>query len=387
MHTNMNNLDGIKTDIYYLPTSPIRPIPPPAYPMQSPSSSPCAIVLPLQPSIYPSLSFDSTKTSEPYQGVIVPDDCIPLQAIHIRDYMIWSIANIVLGLMFGLIAVMLSIRTRKLKQQGDIEGQIASWKIRIALEEKQLQGYKSIMIIQPDQIDKNDHFWKNNEYGIIPSLRIQDITLNGVLPILLFLETSIPSLLPESSLELKGHVLERAFESLEFQRVCSEDLISYFLSFDNFNTSFIDTNLREKREKKLFSELIRWNDYITQVNPVNYIAHTSFTLADILFFPELALAVQFGLSLDYFSSLNIYYETLSKRPSIHKTWPYHWLHTNIKYDWLSNINQFAMFNTKQQKLIESTSHKSIDQDKNENIELLSQSSEKTKSLDDKTDEL
>ncbi|CAF2794167.1 unnamed protein product [Rotaria sp. Silwood2] len=267
-----------------------------------------------------------------------------------------------------------------------MSGQIASWKIRIALEEKQLQGYKSIMIIQPDQIDKNDNFWKNNKYGIVPSLRIQDITLNGVLPVLLFLETSIPSLLPESSLELKGQVLERAFETLEFQRICSEDLISYFLSFDDFHTSYMDIDLREKREKKLFSELIRWNDYIKQVDSVNGIAYTSFTLADVLFFPELALAVQFGLSLDYFSCLSIYYETLSKRPSIHKTWPYHWLHTNIKYDWLSNINRFAMFNIKQQKIIESVSHKSIDQDKNENMELLSQSSTKTKSFDDKMNE-
>jgi len=110
--------------------------------------------------------------------------------------------------------------------------------------------------------------------------------LNGVLPALLFLESSIPTLLPESSLEEKALVLERAFEvdsiqfetnsnhvsfyliiqSLEFQRVCCEDLISYFFSFDNFNTSFIDKDLREKRENILFCELIRWNDYITQVS-------------------------------------------------------------------------------------------------------------------------
>jgi len=48
-----------------------------------------------------------------------------------------------------------------------MSGQIASWKIRIALEEKQLHGYKSIMIIRTDHIDKNDNFWKNNEYGIV----------------------------------------------------------------------------------------------------------------------------------------------------------------------------------------------------------------------------
>ena len=48
-----------------------------------------------------------------------------------------------------------------------MSGQIASWKVRIALEEKGLRGYKSIMIIRPDQIDKNNDFWKNNEYGVV----------------------------------------------------------------------------------------------------------------------------------------------------------------------------------------------------------------------------
>ena len=37
---------------------------------------------------------------------------------------------------------------------------------------------------------------------------------------------------------------------------------------------------------------------------MNGIVHTSFALTDILFFPDLALAVRFGLSLDYFSSLS-----------------------------------------------------------------------------------
>jgi hypothetical protein len=48
-----------------------------------------------------------------------------------------------------------------------MSGQIASWKIRITLEEKQLQGYKSIMIIRPDRTDRSDDFWKNNEYGMV----------------------------------------------------------------------------------------------------------------------------------------------------------------------------------------------------------------------------
>jgi hypothetical protein len=57
----------------------------------------------------------------------------------------------------------------------------------------------------------------------------------------------------------------RIIQSLHFQRISSEDLISYFLSLDMYNTPFFDTDLREKREKILFRELIRWNDYISHV--------------------------------------------------------------------------------------------------------------------------
>ena len=42
----------------------------------------------------------------------------------------------------------------------------------------------------------------------------------------------------------------------------------------------------------------------SQQESVDGIAHPSFTLADIFFFPELALAVYFGLSLQSFPCLS-----------------------------------------------------------------------------------
>jgi hypothetical protein len=55
-----------------------------------------------------------------------------------------------------------------------MSGQIGSWKVRLALEEKHLQGYKSIMLIRPDQCHSSDEFWLNNEYGVVSDARLDD---------------------------------------------------------------------------------------------------------------------------------------------------------------------------------------------------------------------
>jgi hypothetical protein len=84
----------------------------------------------------------------------------------------------------------------------------------------------------------------------------------------------------------------------------------------------------------------------------------------------------------------MYYETLSKRPSIRKTWPYHWLHTTMKYDWLLNIDRFAKFYSKQpeiscqNKTLSNTINNDISEDQDEKIDLLNESSEEIENLND-----
>ncbi|CAF2389050.1 unnamed protein product [Rotaria sp. Silwood2] len=126
MHTNMNCLDELNTNNCYRPTSSIQPISPPAYPMQGPPP-PYAI----PPPLYPLSSVNIIKTSEPCQSVPVPDDYIPYETLHIRDYMTWSIVNVFLGFMLGLITLMLSLQTKKLKQEGDIKGATRMSKITL----------------------------------------------------------------------------------------------------------------------------------------------------------------------------------------------------------------------------------------------------------------
>ena len=48
---------------------------------------------------------------------------IPVQSAIIQDYLAWSIVNIFMGgLLLGIVAIFLSLQTRKRKEKGDLFG-------------------------------------------------------------------------------------------------------------------------------------------------------------------------------------------------------------------------------------------------------------------------
>ncbi len=144
MPHNATNPSTAQSDVCYLPSapmqsvsSPLYPIPPapPMYPTPAPAPTyPTSVAPPPPPPPYavspnmqvpmqqPSPVF-FTQMQVPYQGVIITGNMIPVQAVHIRDYMAWSIVNVFLGgFILGFIAVLLSARTRRRKQEGDLQG-------------------------------------------------------------------------------------------------------------------------------------------------------------------------------------------------------------------------------------------------------------------------
>ncbi|CAF3375198.1 unnamed protein product [Rotaria sp. Silwood1] len=121
MHSNMNNPDERRADTCDLPTLPMQLISLSTYPIHGPPP-PYAMTPPLNPPLYSPPTVDITKTSEAYQSAIVPDDYIHLETVRIRDYMSWSLVNVILGAMIGLITVVLSLKTRQRKESGDILG-------------------------------------------------------------------------------------------------------------------------------------------------------------------------------------------------------------------------------------------------------------------------
>jgi hypothetical protein len=69
----------------------------------------------------------------PYRGVIITSNFIPPQTAQIKDYMIWSIINLFLGGLFlGLIAILLSLQTRRRKMDGDVIGARSLSRITLA---------------------------------------------------------------------------------------------------------------------------------------------------------------------------------------------------------------------------------------------------------------
>jgi len=66
----------------------------------------------------------------------------------------------------------------------------------------------------------------------------------------------------------------------------------------------------------LEAELAHWENYLGKAN---YVAGNSFTVADIAFFPFLALLVKRNFTLS--ANLQEYYQTISQRGAVQQTWP------------------------------------------------------------------
>ncbi|CAF4586941.1 unnamed protein product [Rotaria sp. Silwood1] len=221
-------------------------------------------------------------------------------------------------------------------------GSIPCWRVQIALSEKQIINYKHQMI----SLDQNEHKMKpiidENPRGQIPSLKIGNIILNESLTICLYLEDLIKNqgtkFLPDD-LYLRAQVLKCTFDSLRLQKFGSENVI-YYIWHTPSERHNID--LLNKRKGVLVDELIRWNNRFKQQNQENlYAVGNQFTLADIFLLPQLAFLVHCGYPIQLHQQLgnkkkirqnlnkklfrNSYYKHLRDRPSVHRSFPPHWL--------------------------------------------------------------
>ena len=61
-----------------------------------------------------------------------------------------------------------------------------------------------------------------------------------------------------------------------------------------------------------------------QVGDGGFIAGRTISMADIAFFPILALLVRQGLEFEKFPRLGKYHAQMCERPSVKATWPPHW---------------------------------------------------------------
>ena len=116
----------ISSEFCYAPSAPMQSILPPSYSVSTAAAPPpisyTSIASPSGP-IYPTAPMLIRPVQMQYPGVVITGNLIPPQTANIRDYMVWSIINLFLGgCLLGTIAIFLSKKTRKRKQEGDVEG-------------------------------------------------------------------------------------------------------------------------------------------------------------------------------------------------------------------------------------------------------------------------
>ena len=75
----------------------------------------------------------------------------------------------------------------------------------------------------------------------------------------------------------------------------------------------------------LFGKYIYIFVYLLQQGNGCYIAGKEVSMADIIFFPNLAFLIRLGMSLsERFPHLGAYYDKMKERPSVKGSWPPHW---------------------------------------------------------------
>ncbi|XP_046843045.1 glutathione S-transferase A-like [Xenia sp. Carnegie-2017] len=203
-------------------------------------------------------------------------------------------------------------------------GSVPCWRVMICLEEKALRKYDSRQLSFLNGEHKSEHVLDINPRGQLPAFKHDDTILNESLGICHYLEDMFPNkgskLLPDNQKE-KALTLQRVYETLTLQRKWQQVL--YYLLY----TPIDDQNkeVMKKNKTELIEELRHWENYLEKHEGDFYLTGKEFTMADAVFFPQLAMLVRMHHSLGKsFPLLNDYYNRLSSRDSIQITWPPHW---------------------------------------------------------------
>ncbi|XP_030644277.1 glutathione S-transferase A [Chanos chanos] len=196
------------------------------------------------------------------------------------------------------------------------------WRVMIALEEKNIREYDKKLL----SFDKKEHKAKEtldiNPRGELPAFRHGDNVVNESIAACLYLESQFksngPSLIPESA-EEQALMYQRSIEILNVQQK-TVDVLTYNERVPEAERH--DSAVKREREA-LSTELKLWESYMHKVGP--YMAGKSFSLADVVVFPTIALTFRLGLSHEKYPKLAKYYNLMKERPSVKATWPPHWL--------------------------------------------------------------
>ncbi|MGH0171539.1 UNVERIFIED_CONTAM: hypothetical protein FKN15_061463 [Acipenser sinensis] len=178
------------------------------------------------------------------------------------------------------------------------------WRVMIALEEKNLQGYQQKLL----SFEKNEH--KSEPVMAINPRGQNQFKSQGT------------QLIPDSSAE-QALVYQRMFETLTLQQKMA-DVIYYTWKVPEGERH--DSAVKRNKEA-LSAELQLWEGYFQKMDAGSYAAGKYFTMADVMVFPQIAYAFRFGLSQEKFPKLEEYHNLVKERSSVQASWPPHWKET------------------------------------------------------------
>ncbi|XP_061738503.1 glutathione S-transferase A-like [Nerophis ophidion] len=212
-------------------------------------------------------------------------------------------------------------------------GSAPCWRVMIALEEKNLQGFKNTLL----SFDKNEHkspgVLAQNPRGQLPTFKHGDNILNESYAACFYLESQFKcqgsKLLPDGAAE-QALVYQRMFEGITFyDKLFAVIYYEWSVPEDERHESAFKRNC-----EALATELHLWEGYL-QAGP--YLAGPNFSLADVAVFPTVANLFRYGLTAVRYPKLSEYHTLLKERPSVRASWPPHWQEDPTGEDTLKDL--------------------------------------------------
>uniref|UniRef100_A0A4W5J844 Glutathione S-transferase rho n=1 Tax=Hucho hucho TaxID=62062 RepID=A0A4W5J844_9TELE len=189
------------------------------------------------------------------------------------------------------------------------------WRVMIALEEKQLQGYKQKLLSFEKAEHKSQEVLDINPRAQLPAFKHGDNILNESYAACMYLESR-----PMNESIEGPYVDDYHGIVLTFPLPGNVIYYNYRVPEGERHDSAIKRN-----KENLAAEIKLWEGYFQKMEVGSYLAGKAFSLADVIVFPVIAYAFRFGLSTKRYPKLGAYYDMMKDRPSVKATWPPHWL--------------------------------------------------------------
>uniref|UniRef100_A0A668SDF1 GST N-terminal domain-containing protein n=1 Tax=Oreochromis aureus TaxID=47969 RepID=A0A668SDF1_OREAU len=191
------------------------------------------------------------------------------------------------------------------------------WRVMIALEEKNLQGYNQKLLSFEKMEHKSQQVLDINPRGQLPTFKHGDNVINESYAACFYLESQFKSqgtkLIPDGPAE-QALMYQRMFEGLTFyEKLNAVIYYEWYVPEGERHESALKRN-----KEALVTELKLWEGYLQKVF-------------------EIILILIRRLSPERYPKLGEYHNLLKERPSVKASWPPHWLENPKGQDTLKDI--------------------------------------------------